>query len=69
MTANHGMVVPLMAAAMIAYGVSRMVCPVPLYHALARRFITAAHTSRAEPASKAEPEKETATAGGSCGGR
>jgi len=54
---------------MIAYGVSRMVCPVPLYHALARRFITAAHTSRAEPASKAEPEKETATAGGSCGGR
>jgi H+/Cl- antiporter ClcA len=69
MTANHGMVVPLMAAAMISYGVSRMVCPVPLYHALARRFITAAHTSKAERALKAEPEKETATAGGSCGGR
>ncbi|MGF7207623.1 H+/Cl- antiporter ClcA [Skermanella aerolata] len=43
MTANQGMVVPLMASAMIAYGVSRMVCPVPLYHALARRFIAAAH--------------------------
>ncbi|EWY42629.1 chloride channel protein [Skermanella stibiiresistens SB22] len=42
MTGNHGMVVPLMASAMIAYGVSRMVCPVPLYHALARRFIAAA---------------------------
>ena len=26
MTANHGMVVPLMAAAMIAYGISRIVC-------------------------------------------
>jgi H+/Cl- antiporter ClcA len=45
MTANQGMVVPLMASAMIAYGVSRMVCPVPLYHALARRFIAAAHTA------------------------
>ena len=33
MTANHGMVVPLMAAAMIAYGISRIVCPVPLYRA------------------------------------
>lgn len=45
MTANQGMVVPLMASAMIAYGVSRMVCPVPLYHALARRFIAAAHAN------------------------
>jgi H+/Cl- antiporter ClcA len=45
MTANQGMVVPLMAAAMIAYGGSRMVCPVPLYHALARRFIAAAHAA------------------------
>lgn len=35
MTANHHMLIPLMAAAVIAHGFSRSVCPVPLYHALA----------------------------------
>jgi len=38
MTDNHEMVVPLMAAALIATGVSRLVCNVPLYRALAQRF-------------------------------
>ena len=35
MTANHQMLLPLMATAVIAHGISRSVCPVPLYHALA----------------------------------
>ncbi|WP_454646595.1 chloride channel protein [Bradyrhizobium liaoningense] len=39
MTDNHGMVVPLMAAALIAHLVSRMVCEEGIYHALAKGFI------------------------------
>jgi H+/Cl- antiporter ClcA len=38
MTANHTMVIPLMIAAMLGYGVSRLLCPTPLYHALAESF-------------------------------
>lgn len=40
MTDNHGMVVPLMAAAVIAYGTSRLVCPRSLYHVLAEQFLS-----------------------------
>lgn len=39
MTDNHGMVVPLMAAALIAHLVSRLVCEEGIYHALAKGFI------------------------------
>jgi H+/Cl- antiporter ClcA len=39
MTDNHTMVVPLMAAAMIAYATSRLVCEEGVYHALAQGFI------------------------------
>ncbi|MBS0540555.1 MAG: chloride channel protein [Proteobacteria bacterium] len=39
MTDNHAMVVPLMAAALIAYGASRLVCPEGVYHALAKGFL------------------------------
>lgn len=35
MTANHQMLLPLMATAVIAHAISRSVSPVPLYHALA----------------------------------
>jgi H+/Cl- antiporter ClcA len=35
MTANHQMLLPLMATAMIAHGFSKSVSPIPLYHALA----------------------------------
>lgn len=35
MTANHQMLLPLMATAMVAHGVSKSVAPLPLYHALA----------------------------------
>lgn len=39
MTDNHGMVVPLMAAALIAHVTSRMICEEGIYHALAKGFI------------------------------
>jgi H+/Cl- antiporter ClcA len=35
MTANHEMLLPLMATAVIAHSISKSVCRVPLYHALA----------------------------------
>lgn len=39
MTNNHDLVLPLMATALIAHGVSRIVCHEPLYKALAERFV------------------------------
>jgi H+/Cl- antiporter ClcA len=39
MTDNHGMVVPLMAAALIAHATSRLVCGEGIYHALAKGFV------------------------------
>lgn len=47
MTDNHAMVVPLMAASMIAYATSRVVCKEGVYHALAKGFI--ASESRPAP--------------------
>ena len=39
MTDNQSLTLPLMAAAVIAYGVSRLVCPDPMYRTLAKGFI------------------------------
>lgn len=39
MTDNHSLVLPLMATALIAHGISRIVCGEPLYKALAERFL------------------------------
>ena len=39
MTDNHDMVLPLMATALIATGISRLVCNEPLYRALAKPFV------------------------------
>jgi H+/Cl- antiporter ClcA len=39
MTDNHAMVVPVMAAALIAYGTSRTICPEGVYHALSKGFL------------------------------
>jgi H+/Cl- antiporter ClcA len=39
MTANHEMILPLMAAAFIAKLCSRLVCQTPLYHTMAKNFI------------------------------
>lgn len=46
MTDNHGMVIPLMASALIAYAVSRLVCPEGVYHALSKGFV---HRPATEP--------------------
>ncbi|HEY4344653.1 MAG TPA: chloride channel protein [Parvibaculum sp.] len=39
MTDNHGLLVPLMLAALIAQGTSRLICKEGVYHALAKKFI------------------------------
>jgi H+/Cl- antiporter ClcA len=39
MTENHAMVIPLMAAAFIAYAASRLVCHEGVYHALSKNFL------------------------------
>ncbi len=39
MTANHTMVIPLMVAAVLGHGVSRLIAPTPLYHGLAEYFV------------------------------
>ena len=39
MTNDHAMALPLMAVSLLAYGVSRLVCPRPIYHALAEQFL------------------------------
>ena len=39
MTDNHAMMVPLMAAALIASTTSRLICPEGVYHALAKNFL------------------------------
>ena len=41
MTNNHAMVVPLMAASLIAYATSRTICGEGVYHALAKGFFEA----------------------------
>lgn len=42
MTDNHAMLLPLMAASLIASATSRLVCHKPLYKALAEKFLTTA---------------------------
>jgi H+/Cl- antiporter ClcA len=51
MTDNHAMVVPLMMASLIAYGVSRLICEEGLYHALAKGFVAKAEQPAPKPAS------------------
>jgi len=52
MTDNHGMVVPLMTAALIAHFVSRLICEEGIYHALAKGFVERATRP---PEAKAPP--------------
>ena len=42
MTDNHGMLVPLMLAALIARSTSRLVCKEGVYHALSHKFLAEA---------------------------
>jgi H+/Cl- antiporter ClcA len=46
MTDNHTMVVPLMAAALIAHATSKLICEEGVYHALAKGFIERAESPR-----------------------
>ena len=41
MTDNQRMTIPLLATAMLAFGISRLICRRPLYGALAKRFLSA----------------------------
>lgn len=76
MTANHQMLLPLMATAVVAHGVSRSVAPVPLYHALAYPWLrraegrvqppvpdTAAPSTAESPAAPATQEAPTSPLG------
>ena len=39
MTNDHNMVIPLIATSLLAYSVSRLICPRPLYHSLSQGFV------------------------------
>jgi H+/Cl- antiporter ClcA len=49
MTDNHAMVVPLMAASLIAYATSRLICHEGIYHALAKGFVSQARNQQSIP--------------------
>jgi hypothetical protein len=58
MTDNQSMTIPLMATSFLAFAMSRLVCPRPLYGTLARRFVAAMYRQRAgrtEPVSAFDP--------------
>ncbi|MEI4473625.1 chloride channel protein [Frigidibacter sp. MR17.24] len=46
MTGSHDDIIPIMTSAMLGYGLSRIVCPEPLYHALSRLWIADAIRAR-----------------------
>ncbi|MFN3985414.1 MAG: chloride channel protein [Rhodocyclaceae bacterium] len=65
MTANHHMLIPLMAAAVIAHGFSRSVCPIPLYHALAHATLRKVQAEvRAELTAARAANPQTVMGGG-----
>lgn len=56
MTNDHAMVIPLMAASVIGYAASRLVCHDGVYHALAKNFLRDAHEEmRHEKQAEAPP--------------
>lgn len=59
MTDNHAMVIPLMATALIADGVSKFICPKPFYKAMAQRFLDRFNSKN--PEQEATAEKNTLT--------
>jgi H+/Cl- antiporter ClcA len=56
---NHEMVLPLMAASFIANACSRLVCPSPLYHTMAKNFIHHHHARQAETPPPSPPDSES----------
>lgn len=55
MTNNQDMMLPLILTSFIAYGVSHVVCPQPIYHALSRAFLHSEDAARA-PAQDDKPK-------------
>ena len=58
MTDKHDIVLLLMAVSLIANGTSRVICPEPLYKALARRFVSAAAVAPLPPPDELEDAAE-----------
>jgi len=52
MTDNHEMLLPLMAAALIAKFCSRLICPTPIFHTMSQNFISKPATDASTEASK-----------------
>jgi len=48
MTNNQTMILPLMTASLIGYGISRLICRESIYHALSRQYLPAAGRPTAE---------------------
>jgi H+/Cl- antiporter ClcA len=57
MTNDHAMVIPLMAAAVLGYAASRLVCREGVYHALAKNFLRSSieETARQNQAAGGKP--------------
>jgi H+/Cl- antiporter ClcA len=62
MTDNNGLLVPLMATSLIAFACSRLVCPEPIYSALARSYF--GHGGTKEPTSGVPSPGNRAAASG-----
>jgi H+/Cl- antiporter ClcA len=58
MTANHTMLLPLMATAFIAYGSSKLICHEPIYRTLAQGFIDRLRQGEPSAAEKDKPSQE-----------
>lgn len=67
MTANHQMLLPLMATAVVAHSVSRSVAPVPLYHALSHAWLRKAHRQVESAAAGQAAQSSAAAATGQAG--
>ena len=61
MTDNHTMLLPLMATAFIAYGVSRLVCHEPIYRSLAQGFFDRLRAEEPNTNTKDKQESPGAT--------
>ena len=55
MTSSHGVLIPLMGAAVIAQAVSRPICPTPLYHALSYSMLRTVQNTLARQDAKDAP--------------
>ena len=63
MTGNQTNIVPIMTASMIGYGVSRVISPQPLYHALSRNFLADSIRRRRAESNQQAPAAKPAESG------